>query len=55
MREIRARRPEPGPVFAHRHIARAYWERRSQGEGGEGIVVRNRWGQLERYYDPRGE
>ncbi len=22
---------------------------------GEGIVVRNRWGQLERYYDPRGE
>jgi hypothetical protein len=22
---------------------------------GKGIVVRNRWGQLERYYDPRGE
>ena len=43
VREIRARRPEPGPVFAHRHIARAYLERRSQGEGGEGIVVRNRW------------
>ena len=38
-----------------RDRARAYWERRSQGEGGEGIVVRNRWGQLERYYDPRGE
>jgi len=38
-----------------RDIARAYLERRSQSEGGQGIVVRNRWGQLERYYDPRGE
>jgi len=38
-----------------RDIARAYLETRSQREGGEGIVVRNRWGQLERYYDPRGE
>jgi len=38
-----------------RDIAGAYLERRSQRAGGEGIVVRNRWGQLERYYDPRGE
>jgi len=38
-----------------RDIARAFLEGRSPHEGGQGIMVRNRWGQLERYYDPRGE